>query len=88
MAKAAELHETETAVMVMKLRLLAALAIPTGKPVVFRPGGKRPLPVGLKAPLRAGENCSLTLGFAQACPGGVTVTVGKLGAMGPPCAGH
>jgi periplasmic copper chaperone A len=83
-AQAAQLHEMEMAGMVMKMRPLAGVTIPAGHPVVFEPGGMHVMLVGLKAPLRPGQTFPLTLTFAKAGPETVTVTVGKVGAMGPP----
>jgi periplasmic copper chaperone A len=87
-AQSAELHEMEMAGMVMKMRPLAGVTIPAGRPVVFSPGGKHIMLMGLKAPLRPGETFPLTLTFAKAGQETVTVTVGKVGAMGPPAAQH
>jgi hypothetical protein len=39
-AKRAELHTLEMAGMLMKMRRLAALEIPAGQPVTWKPGGK------------------------------------------------
>jgi periplasmic copper chaperone A len=87
-AKAAQFHESEMAGMVMKMRPLAAVAIPAGRPVAFKPGGMHIMLVGLKAPLRAGASFPLTLSFAKAGQETVTVAVGKVGAMGPPPGPH
>jgi copper(I)-binding protein len=83
-AAAAELHESAMAGMVMKMRRLPSLAIPAGQRVALASGGMHIMLVGLKEPLREGQNFPLTLTFAKAGPQTVTVTVGKIGAMGPP----
>jgi copper(I)-binding protein len=83
-AAGAEFHESAMAGMVMKMRPLAGVAIPAGQSVAFAPGGMHIMLVGLKAPLREGRSFPLTLTFARAGPQTVTVTVGKVGAMGPP----
>ena len=87
-AARAELHESAMAGMVMKMRPLAAVAIPAGQSVAFAPGGMHIMLVGLKAPLRAGQSFPLTLTFAKAGPQTVTVMIGKVGAMGPPPPAH
>jgi periplasmic copper chaperone A len=87
-AARAELHESAMAGMVMKMRPLAAVALPAGQSVAFAPGGMHIMLLGLKAPLRAGQSFPLTLTFAGAGPQTVTVMVGKVGATGPPPPAH
>lgn len=77
----AELHSMAMAGMVMKMRPLAGLAIPAGRPVTLEPGGNHIMLLGLKQPLRAGQSFPLTLTFAKAGPRVVTVAVEKPGAM-------
>jgi copper(I)-binding protein len=48
---------------VMKMRELESLAIPAGKMVNLAPGGMHLMLMGLKKPLKAGEQLALTLQF-------------------------
>jgi periplasmic copper chaperone A len=56
-----ELHEMSMASNVMKMRAVAAVALPAGKPVEFKPGGYHIMLLGLKQPIREGESVPLTL---------------------------
>jgi periplasmic copper chaperone A len=79
----AELHEMTMQGGVMKMRPLAAVDLPAGRPVVLKPGEVHIMLVGLKQPLRAGESFALTLEFAKAGKREVSVAVEKAGAKGP-----
>jgi periplasmic copper chaperone A len=79
----AELHEMTMQGGVMKMRPLAAVDLPAGRPVVLKPGEVHIMLVGLKQPLRAGESFALTLEFAKAGKRAVSVAVEKAGAKGP-----
>jgi periplasmic copper chaperone A len=83
-AKSAELHTMSMEGGVMKMRPLAGLDLPAGKPVTLRPGQVHIMLRGLAHPLREGENFPLTLKFAKSPPREVTVVVEAIGAMGPP----
>jgi hypothetical protein len=85
-AKKAELHTTEMAGMVMRMRPLQGLALPAGKTVTLKPGGPHLMLMGLKAPLHAGETFPLTLEFSKSGGRTVTVAVEGPGAMGPAAA--
>jgi copper(I)-binding protein len=79
-AASAELHESMDDMGMMKMRPMAALALPPGKPVTLGPGGYHLMLMGLKAPLKAGDTFPLTLQFAHAPPQTVTVAVEPIGA--------
>jgi copper(I)-binding protein len=87
-AKKAELHTMTMAGMVMKMRPLAALDIPAGRPVALKPGGLHIMLIGLAKPLQAGQAFPLTLTFAKAGARTVEVAVEKPGAMGPAPSPH
>ena len=87
-AKKAELHISSMEGMVMKMRPLAALDIPAGKPVTLSPGGTHVMLLGLNQPLREGQSFPLTLTFEKAGPKEVTVAVGKPGATAAAAAHH
>lgn len=82
-ANKAELHMMEMSGMVMKMRPIAGVTIPPGKPVSLAPGGMHIMLMGLKQPLRAGQSFPLTLTFEKAGPRTVDVAVEKVGATGP-----
>ncbi len=82
-AKKAQLHTMTMTGMVMKMRPLAALDIPAGKPVALKPGGLHIMLIGLAKPLRQGQSFPLTLTFDKAGARTVEVAVEKPGAMGP-----
>jgi periplasmic copper chaperone A len=64
----------------MKMRPVASIALPTGKPVTLTPGGYHVMMTGLKAPLKQGDTFPLTLRFAHAPPQTVSVQVQAVGA--------
>ena len=82
-AKKAELHTMEMAGMVMKMRPLAGLDIPAGKPVTLKPDGIHIMLLGLEQPLRVGETFPLTVNFEKTGPYAVTVTIEGPGFRGP-----
>jgi hypothetical protein len=77
-ASSAELHESMADMGTMKMRPLAALPLPQGKPVKLEPNGYHLMLIGLKAPLKAGDSFPLTLRFQHAAPVTVTVAVEPL----------
>jgi hypothetical protein len=85
-AAKAELHIMKTENGVMKMRPLADIDLPAGKPITLKPGAMHIMLMGLKAPLRPGQSFPLTLHFAKAGTREVNVAVEKVGAMGMP--GH
>lgn len=72
-APVVEMHDTQMDGDVMRMRQVAAIAVPTQKAVVLKPGGLHLMLVGLKAPLKQGDKFPLTLKFEKA--GEVTVEV-------------
>jgi periplasmic copper chaperone A len=60
-AGSTELHEMSMTNDVMKMRAVAAVELPAGKPVEFRPGGYRIMLLELKGPVKEGESVPLTL---------------------------
>jgi hypothetical protein len=85
-AAKAGLHMMSTEDGVMKMRPLASLDLPAGKPVALKPGAVHIMLAGLKQKLRPGQSFPLALHFATAGTRQVTVLVGDVGAMGMP--GH
>lgn len=79
----ATLHSMTMSGDVMRMRPLAHLTLPAGKPVALAPGGTHIMLTGLGRPLLAGQAIPLTLHFAQAAPETVTVRILPLGAAGP-----
>jgi copper(I)-binding protein len=63
---------------------LTALDAKANSDVTLKPGGIHLMLMGLHAPLREGERFPLTLVFGKAGNIGLTVAVGKAGAMEPP----
>jgi len=82
-AKKAELHTMSMSGMVMKMRPIAGIDIPAGKPVTLAPGGTHIMLMGLAKPLEAGQSFPLTLTFEKAGTQTVNVAVEKVGATGP-----
>jgi copper(I)-binding protein len=82
-AKKAALHTMSMEGGVMRMRLLAAIAIPAGQTVTLSPGGMHIMLLGLTQPLHQGQSFPLTLPFDHAGPRQVTVAIEKAGAMGP-----
>ena len=80
-AKTAGPHEMTNDNGVMRMRPLAAIDLPAGRPVTLQPGAVHIMLQGLNRPLRAGESFALTLRFEKAGMQQVTVVVEKAGAM-------
>lgn len=72
-ADAAEIHSMTMDGDVMKMRQVDAIELATGQTVELKPGGYHLMLMGLKAPLKAGDQFPLTLKFEKA--GEVVVTV-------------
>jgi len=62
----AQIHSMTMDNGVMKMRELDSLPIPAGKMINLLPGGLHLMLVGLKKPLKAGEQVALTLEFKDA----------------------
>ncbi len=60
-SKVVELHEMAMVDNVMKMRAIAGLDLPAGKPVALKPGGYHVMLIDLKAPLKAGDSVPITL---------------------------
>jgi copper(I)-binding protein len=56
-----EMHETRLEGDMMRMRPVAAIALPAGKAVAFKPGGYHLMLMALKRPIREGESVPLTL---------------------------
>lgn len=82
-AEKAELHTHVVDGDVMRMRPVAAIEVNPGEPSVLKPGGLHVMLMGLKAPLKAGEEFSLTLIFEKAGKVQVNVAIGAAGALGP-----
>ena len=63
---------------------LSNVSAPAGGTVLFRPGGKHLMLMGLKRPLKAGDRFPVTLTFASGAKVEATFTVG----LSAPAAGH
>jgi len=82
-AKTAEIHSMTMDNGVMKMRQVEGIDVPAGQPVTLKPGGYHIMLMGLTQPLKQGQTFPLTLTFAKAGSENVTVTVEKVGSMGP-----
>lgn len=78
LAGTAQVHEmkTEDGMMTMA-ELKDGLPLPAGQPVQLKPGGDHLMLMGLKQPLIAGEQVSITLTFEQAQPLGIRALVAQ-----------
>jgi len=56
-----ELHEMKMVGSVMRMRAIARLDLPAGKPVQLNPGGYHVMLINLKKPLKKGDSVPLTL---------------------------
>jgi copper(I)-binding protein len=56
-----EIHEMAMEGNVMKMRAIAALDLPAGRPVELKPGGYHVMLMDLKQPLKAGEKVKIEL---------------------------
>jgi copper(I)-binding protein len=82
-AQTAGLHSMTTDNGVMKMRQVDGIDLPAGQTVMLKPGGYHIMLTGLAQPLKEGQSFPLTLTFAKAGAQEVTVSVQKIGAMGP-----
>jgi copper(I)-binding protein len=74
----ATLHETSMDNGVMRMRPIdpeQGLSVPSNGKLQLAPGGAHVMIMGLKQPLKAGDDFGLTLQFAKSRPERVTVTV-------------
>jgi len=82
-AQKADIHSMTNDNGVMKMRPVDGLDLPAGQAVALKPGGYHIMLTGLAKPLEEGQSFPLTLDFAKAGARQVTVTVEKVGSMGP-----
>jgi len=82
-AELAQLHSTTMEGGVMKMRRLEGLDLPAGQSIRLEPGATHIMLLGLTDTLRPGQSFPLTLTFEKAGKREVTVSVEKVGAMGP-----
>ena len=82
-AQKADIHEMTMDGNVMKMRDVDGVDLPAGQSVTLKPGGYHIMLSGLAKPLKEGDSFPLTLNFAKAGTRQVTVSVAKVGAMGP-----
>jgi copper(I)-binding protein len=82
-AKEAELHTMTMEGGVMKMRPVEGIDLPAGQTVALKPGGYHIMLMGLAHPLTEGQTFPMTLTFAKGGTRDVTVSVQKIGAMGP-----
>lgn len=66
---------------VSRMREVPGVEVGPGAKVTFRPGEMHMMMVGLKQPLKEGQNLPLTLQFEKAGNVAVTASIGKVGAM-------
>lgn len=64
-ARAVELHTVITEGELMRMQPLEKLAVPADDCVLFKPGSHHVMLIGLKQPLREGQEVELTLRFAN-----------------------
>jgi hypothetical protein len=81
-ADTTELHTTVRDGDVMRMRPVAGIDLPAGRPVALSPGGLHVMLLGLRAPLKEGETIPLTLTFERAGTIEVRVPVARAGATG------
>src|SRR5260370_989879 len=74
-ANKAELHSMTREGSIMKMRPLAGIDLPAGRPVTLKPGAVHIMLLGLTEPLRAGQSFPLTLHFEKAGTQEVSVAV-------------
>jgi periplasmic copper chaperone A len=86
-ADAVEIHETIVSEGSAGMRPVEALEVPAGGSLALEPGGLHIMLVGLRRPLRQGDEFVVTLEFARSGPVDVTVEVIAAG-EGPDDGGH
>jgi len=75
-ARTVQIHETSTDGGVMRMRELpAGVPLKAGETMVFKPGGKHVMLIGLVQPLKAGDKVPATLVFEKAGRAPVELTV-------------
>jgi copper(I)-binding protein len=80
-----QIHEMKVANGMMSMAELEdGLALPAGEAVALQPGGNHIMLIGLKQPLVAGEQVSLTLTFEHAPAMGIRAAIGQPAGKGAP----
>lgn len=87
-ADTTEIHSMTMEGNVMKMRQVDAIELPAGRTVELKPGGYHLMLMGLKAPLKAGDQFPLTLKFEKAGEVAVTVKVEEPKPQPNAAAGH
>ncbi len=82
-AASAELHDHIKDGDIVRMRSVPEIDVPAGGAVALKPGGLHVMLIGLKQPLREGEEIPLTLTFAKAGTVIVEVPVKSAGEMPP-----
>jgi periplasmic copper chaperone A len=82
-AERAEVHVTTNEGGMLKMRPMAAVAIPANKPISFRSGAMHVMLIGLRAPLQAGATIPMTFRFRSAPELSVSAKVLAPGATEP-----
>jgi copper(I)-binding protein len=77
----AMLHSNDASGGIARMRMLSDLAIPAGGRVALAPGGTHIMLTGLKTPLTAGGDLTITMRFANAGPRTVKVAIVAPGAQ-------
>ncbi len=67
-AASVEMHQTQIRNGVARMVGPAPVDVPAGQPLVFAPGGRHLMVMGLKAPVRPGQTVTFTLNFQTAGP--------------------
>ena len=67
-AERVETHQMDMAGAIMRMKKVASIPLPAGKPVALQPGGLHLMLIRPKAALAAGGSTELTLRFAKAPP--------------------
>src|SRR5579859_1439761 len=81
LADKVEFHRETEENGVSRMREVPGLEIKPGAKVTFKPGETHMMMVGLKQPLKEGQNLPLILKFKKAGNVAVTASIGKVGAM-------
>lgn len=82
-AESAELHETTMAGGIMHMGPSKAVDVPAGAKVSFAPNGRHLMLMGLKKPLKKGDEIAVTLSFEKAGVVSAKVQVLDVASMGP-----
>ncbi|MCK1277378.1 copper chaperone PCu(A)C [Bradyrhizobium sp. 61] len=81
LADKVEFHKETEESGVSRMREVPSVEVQPGAKVTFKPGEMHMMMVGLKQPLKEGQNLPLTLQFEKAGNVAVTASIGNVGAM-------